>query len=148
MYIAFYKGKKGNFFDKAISIWTLSKYSHCELLDKEKNFYTSSPRDGGVRRKKIDIYLEKWDLYKLNIKSPQKYKWLKEFYETTKGAEYDWLGIVFSEVFPFGIEDPNKYYCSEWCLYYLKYFCHLDIEKTQISPGGLFKLLKKKGIIT
>ena len=47
--IAFYKAK-GNIIDKSIRLWTRSKYSHCEIVIGE-NWYSSSPRDKGVRAK-------------------------------------------------------------------------------------------------
>lgn len=49
--IAFYKAK-GNWIDLATRIWTNSHYSHCEIVSN-KDWYSSSPRDGGARIKQI-----------------------------------------------------------------------------------------------
>lgn len=147
MIIAFYKGFKGTITDKAICIWTFSKYSHCELLDNKGYSYSSSSRDGGVRKKQIPYNPEKWDYYTLNIKHPTKYKWLYKFYSVTEGCLYDWIGIVFSQILPLSIEDSSKYYCSEWILYFFKYILGVDFKEMQSSPGRLYRILKKKGMV-
>ena len=44
--LAFYKAK-GNWIDFLVRVFTNSPYSHCELVIN-KDWYSSSPRDGGV----------------------------------------------------------------------------------------------------
>ena len=51
MKLAFYKGK-GNWVDLIIRVFTNSPYSHVEIV-LNKDWYSSSPRDGGVRVKQI-----------------------------------------------------------------------------------------------
>lgn len=47
--LAFYKAK-GDWVDKVIRWWTSSKYSHCEVVIGDE-WFSSSPRDGGVNAK-------------------------------------------------------------------------------------------------
>lgn len=147
MIISFYKGFKGNISDKAICVWTFGKYSHCELLDNKGYSISASSRDDGVRKKKIPIDLDKWDYFVINLKHPAKFKWLETFYQLTKDSKYDWYGIFLSQILPFGIEDPNKYYCSEWILYFLKHILYLPINIDQASPSRLYRVLKKYDFI-
>lgn len=96
----------------AIQLFTLSKFSHVELLIDD-HCYSSSLEDGGVRKKKIDLNKPWWTV----IPAP----WLDEervlkFYETTKGNPYGWKDLIFHHIlsFPTGKDYPG-YFCSEWC---------------------------------
>lgn len=111
IYLALYKGRGGDWWDKltdwAIRTFTRGKYSHCEIAIERHHFesgdrcrptisydcYTSSPRDGGVRCKKIDVsHRLNWDLVLLpsHITEAQ----VLAFYEQTKGAKYDFFGAL------------------------------------------------------
>jgi hypothetical protein len=90
--VAFYKSKQNHadWKDKLIAWWTKGKYSHTELIINGY-MYSTSPRDGCVRRKK-HIYNENvWDYIKVNNVEISK---VVEFFEMTKGQKYDWLGIL------------------------------------------------------
>lgn len=133
VYLALYKGHKTGKSPKALmmrfSDWltrklTKGKYSHCEIAvkhtlwltghhyDHEEYFvcYSSSIRDGGVRKKVIDVENEKWDLVLLTGVDESQ---IEFYFQLTKGKRYDWwgaIGVVF------GIkENSNKFFCSEWC---------------------------------
>ena len=58
--LAFYKAK-GDWVDWIVRKWTKSIYSHCEVVIGDE-WFSSSPRDGGVRMKKIEYKPEDWDL--------------------------------------------------------------------------------------
>lgn len=94
MILAMYKGE-GNFYDKLIRAVTFSKYSHCELVINEL-CYSSSPRDGGVRVKYINLHDGKWDLFPINGDDQK----AREWFIKNVGKKYDWLGAVTS-VLPF-----------------------------------------------
>ncbi|EXI62239.1 enoyl-CoA hydratase [Mannheimia granulomatis] len=126
VYLALYKGSGGSLYDR-LTDWiirkvTKGKYSHCEIAVRKSEIkdhyhrevwyecYTSSPRDGGVRKKEINLDDGKWDLIELpNVHEQQ----VKAFFYDTKGKPYDWRGM-FGIVF--GIKQKqDKYFCSEWC---------------------------------
>jgi hypothetical protein len=141
MKIAFYKGFSGNIFDKLISIWTLHKYSHVEIVDSNNVSYSSSPRDGGVRKKNIDYNNDKWDLYDIHISNNS----IENIMTITNGRKYDWIGIFLYHFLPFKIQDKDRWYCSEWVATVLNDSGYSI--KTNLTPGNLFKQLKSKKII-
>lgn len=125
--IAFYKAK-GDYVDKAIRVWTNSPYSHCELVIGDL-WYSSSPRDGGVRSKKI-AHNDDWDYVDISIDEKEFYK----YFNKVSGQKYDFLGIVLSQVIPLGIQNPNKKFCSEFIATYLGY-----ADPERYSPARLFR---------
>lgn len=131
VYLALYKGTGGSLYDR-VTDWLIRKitkgqYSHCEIAVEQTEYlsgdyyphitydcYTSSPRDGGVRCKTIDLKDGKWDLVELpNITAEQ----VKRYYIQTQGRGYDWwgLGIAFSVK-----QARSRYFCSEWCFNLIK----------------------------
>lgn len=112
--IALYKGPaKGwwnRFRDSLVKLWTWSKYSHIELVI-DGVCYSSSPRDGGVRAKKIDIYSGRWDLFPLD-KEKLENSLAREWFQVHMEENYDWMGIV-RFVFPFIPHRSNQWFCFE-----------------------------------
>lgn len=128
LYLALYKGTGGSLRerleDKAIRLFTRGEYSHCEIAVEKWDIrtgeqrpeisfdcYSSSPRDGGVRCKKINVTDRlKWDLIPLDgLRESQ----ITAYFQRTKGAKYDHLGAM-------GIilgtrQNKERYFCSEWC---------------------------------
>jgi len=146
--IAFYKHKRERnsvkntlfrFFDDAIKFFTRGPYSHCEIAipnpDPSLVFtcYSASNRDGGVRKKVMQLPPERWDLIEVNIE-PDK---VRDFFAKTQGAKYDLIGAL-------GVvlrirDSKTKYFCSEWsseCL---------GLNKPhKFSPNSLYKYLNSK----
>lgn len=143
--IAFYKHKRERnsvkntlfrFFDDAIKFFTHGPYSHCEIAipnpDPSLVFtcYSASNRDGGVRKKVMQLPPERWDLIEVNI-DPYK---VRDFFAKTQGLKYDLIGAL-------GVvlrirDSKTKYFCSEWCAE-----C-LGLNKPhKFSPNSLYKYL-------
>ncbi len=136
--IIFYKGLRSNIIDKCISIWTLSKYSHLEIIGKDGYCYSSSSKDKGVRKKQIDyLNTDKWDIYEIEIDLNT----IESLFNQTKDSKYDWLGIFFYHLFPFKLEDKKKWYCSEWISELL--VRNNYITPINLTPGGVYRFLKK-----
>lgn len=111
--LAFYKANKGKLTDKIIGLLTRSKYSHVEI-NIENVSYSSSMRDGGVRRKVMWYDPEKWDIVKLDI---SKFHHAMTFFYDTDEKGYDTLGALCNLVL--GIKakmNADKWYCSEWVI--------------------------------
>ncbi|MDP8080322.1 enoyl-CoA hydratase [Phocoenobacter skyensis] len=147
IYLAMYKGK-GNWIDKIVRLFTWGKYSHCELAVEKKRFtnghhyeheivyecYSSSPRDGGVRCKEINLKNGNWDLFLLKGVNERR---IKAIFNETKGMKYDLLGAI-GVVIPFIKQKKNKYFCSEWCARVLK----IKGDDT-LSPTDLVEVIER-----
>lgn len=114
IYLASYKAK-GDWVDKLIRFFTKGKYSHTEIAvvknkKKEAECYSSSPRDGGVRVKNIDVFDEsKWDLLPLKEVAESD---VKTYFEQTKGTKYDFFGAIGTKLLI--RQSRSKVFCSEW----------------------------------
>lgn len=130
--LALYKAP-GDFYDKAIRLWTRSAYSHCELVLPDGRFVSSSPRDGGVRAKQIEQDGAVWDFLPVPWVNSAA---VESFLKQEAGAGYDWAGIVGSQLLPLGIQSARRWFCSEYCGAVLG----LDTP-ARYSPGGLAELV-------
>jgi len=108
--LAFYKGA-GDWTDKAIRLWTRSKYSHSELVINGV-WYSSSPRDLKVRGKIIIPQANHWDYIDIPTSNEQK-RIMVDFFNEQMGKPYDFLAIFLTQILPLNIQDPNKWFCSE-----------------------------------
>jgi hypothetical protein len=108
--LALYKGN-GNYIDSIVRVWTKSPYSHCELVVDGKCF-SSSPQDGGVRDKLINLQSGGWDLIELPWADDNK---VLSYFNSTAGQTYGWASLITSQVFNLGISNDKSQFCSEWC---------------------------------
>jgi len=155
MKIAFYK-KLGAIEDFLIRwhtrekkwwIFSLAKYSHCELVFSNGEFFSSSGRDGGVRFKKIKSDEKKWDFFEIKI-SAENEKKVREFCEAQIGKKYDWRAIIFSQLFELNRENSKKWFCSEICAAALQRVGFLKNEKPHLlSPNELFVALRRDEVL-
>jgi len=142
--LAFYKvtAKGADWTDKIINWWTgKTGFSHVEIVVEENGklyMYSSSGRDGGVRRKPHKYDENTWEYVNIVIEKDLFYK----FFSLTKENKYDFAGIL-GFVLPFQ-DRENKWFCSEWCSNVLK-ICGYQImftkEPSKISPNKLYKLV-------
>ena len=132
--IAFYKAK-GNLVDLLIRVFTNSKYSHVEIVCN-KDWYSSSPRDGGVRIKQILDDGNSWDFIEIEIYKERLY----EKYSEYRGRGYDFKGILLSNILPIGWHSKDKAICSEFVADVLGYS-----EPEMYSPQDVFNKIKHKG---
>lgn len=87
--VAFYDAKKGNCYDKFVGLF--DDYSHVEIQIKGI-CWSSSPRDGGFRSKRIDLTSGKWTI--LHIVEPVDFYSFMELVEKFEGMGYDWSVIL------------------------------------------------------
>ena len=133
--IAFYKvpnNPSAQWDDKLIAWWTGSNYSHCELI-VDGYWYSSSPRDGKVRKRWINPKDEHWEYVDIEIDEV----WFYNFFKDNEGKDYDWKNIFFTQIIPLGLQNPNKWICSE--------FVGTAIFKEEFkgSPQKLYKRIGK-----
>lgn len=141
MKIAFYKAKYGDWKDRLISWATWGPYSHCELVFRDGTGFSSSPRDGGTRLKKIDWNSGHWDFFNNFFVSGSKEDRIRVYCESITGIPYDWVGVLC----PYGlIHEPELWYCSEviasiiidWNI------AEINTKQTNISPNQLWRRLR------
>jgi hypothetical protein len=118
MKIAFYIAENGMWLDKLISFFTVSKYSHCELVFSDGEFGSSSARDGGLRLKYIEQDF-KWDIYDLkNLDGSEISKehetLIHDWFLKHAGEKYDWSGAIMS-LFGVNWTSDDKKFCSYVC---------------------------------
>lgn len=131
--LAFYKGE-GDWVDKLIRWWTKSQYSHVEVVVGD-TWISSSPRDGGVRSMRMETYnTEHWDIIDYPGVSTVD---VFDLFRRTKGNDYDFIGILFSQVLPLGIQSKSKWYCSEWA-------AKLKYKNSKLNPQQLYELVSKE----
>lgn len=131
MKLAFYKGRE-DLYDRLISWWTRGPYSHVELVINENYCMSSSPKDGGIRFKHIDLRPDHWDLVELEGYDPAyAYNWFKEH----EGRKYDILGILG---FVFGPlrQDKKRFFCTEAIGHALKMK-----EPWRLDPNAMYAVV-------
>ena len=137
MKLVMYKGPAKSFYHKiahwAIKFWTRSNYSHCELWINGI-CYSSSPRDGGVRGKQINIYSGHWDVFTIDGDVEYTQKWFHD----RLGKRYDWAGVS-RFVFPWLPNVKNRWFCSEAIAESLQL-----ADPAKYSPETLFRELVKE----
>ncbi|MBL4731496.1 MAG: hypothetical protein JKY82_02705 [Rhizobiaceae bacterium] len=139
--LAFYKGK-GNFLDRAIRLVTGSQYSHVEYIQNVEDIdpegchecWSSSPRDGGVRNKRIALIQSHWDVVKIDfLKTDRRY-----LFEWKIVGGYDYLGIILNHFFAFHRQHHKRWFCSEIIAF------AIGIPNSEIySPGTLKELVEE-----
>lgn len=148
--IALYKGK-GRWHNAVVRYWTKSKYSHAELLMPDNTSITITPFDRkGIVREEFKCEDEDaWDFICMPV-SPSDLCTLEKFYEETKGLQYDWVGMIASQLMPYHIKHRNRWYCSEWIAYALRLICAVDgLHKvSDMSPEALTLLLPHRNIVS
>ena len=146
--VAFYKAE-GDRINKIVRWWTKSKYSHAELILPDGITWISiSPFKGSVLRAKQKKYYSslEWDFIELNVTQEQ-VDVINEFYESTKGSKYDWIGMLLSQCLPFNVKQKKKWYCSEWIAYALRISCVIDwriikiYDRADLSPAVLHEII-------
>jgi hypothetical protein len=124
--LAFYKGTD-ELEDRLVQWWTKGPYSHCEIIISE-NSYSSSARDGGVRRKQIVYDPTHWDFVQIHLDQLACLKWFIDH----NGQKYDYVGLA-GFVVPWRTNQVNRWFCSEALATILEI-----PQPFQLSPSALF----------
>jgi hypothetical protein len=151
MKLAFYLAENGTFFDKLIAWWSGlfkggARFPHVELVIGECDgepplCFSSSPRDGGVRTKHIDIYDGHWEIVDVPVLERQ-YATILMAVNALVNAKgrYDWAGVL-GFVAPWGGQDGQRWFCSEVVLFVLQTAGVLPGRRPSgVSPSRLYQL--------
>jgi hypothetical protein len=127
--------------------------NHVELLFSDGMSGTSDVVKG-ICFYRLNYLPENWIAIDIPC-TPEEEAEVRKFFEVDeKGCGYDMRGIVFAQVFPWGIESKDKWFCSEACVAALQRVKSLtflkDLKPYTIDPGELLKILvrnlKKKSV--
>lgn len=135
--LACYKGKN-TLYDYLAT--TILKYSHIEIVIDNVS-YSSSLRDGGVRKKEINFNPNNWDIFYLDVANSQRLKKFYKFFDKSKNCKYDKLSLFLNLI---GIKkdvETKKYTCYEYVARSFNILFEANINKN-LMPYEL-----KKGII-
>lgn len=151
------KGLLGIVSSWLINIWTIGKYSHCEIVNTNNSYdmkdwsnysATALENGGGVTSTRGTQYNpESWDIFEVVGEGNEEVA--LEFLEKQVGKKYDWTGIFLSMIFNTSQHEPNRWFCSEIVAEALVRGDYLvtDIKSQSLHPNRLAKLLIEKDII-
>ena len=149
--IGLYKGE-GRLHNAIVRRWTDSIYSHAELILPDKTSITIFPFSlKGIHREPFSMeneVEEEWDFICVPV-TPKQLSIIEQFYDQTHGQQYDWVGMLASQLVPFHIKHMHRWYCSEWIAYALRRAGIINglHEKADMSPEVLSKLLPEGHLV-
>lgn len=117
--IAFYKGWSSHPLSllkhSAIRLFSLSKYSHCELITSHSEEFgksicwSSSSKRGGVTVENIDIYPADWDMFEVGVPMSDCVERLKKI----EGLKYSYIGAIIATIYSVNKSHSKRWFCSE-----------------------------------
>ncbi len=154
VYLAFYKPSFRALikhpFDLAICLFTWSRLSHVEIViayDHQtwglRRWYSSSPRDGGMRIRQIAPRPEHWVFVHIPWVSQEQAEELHDWFDRKRGRRYDWPGALTCLLGGF-LNYKRRWFCSEAVVDSLQdsdVLPSLARPSKRISPARLFSLL-------
>lgn len=144
--VIFYKGR-GGLYSRLIRWFKRTKYTHCEIRFNDGYCGTSdAPKGGVVYYYMGQVNTNDWDVITIPCTSEEEIAIRKIFTEEELNCGYDWLGIILCQIFPWGRQHSQKWFCSEICTYALQKIKSCQavccLKPYQIHPGKLFDILK------
>ena len=109
MKLALYKGRT-RLFNRLVSWWLGSPYSHAEIVFSDGMCGSSSGSDGGVRLKQFFLDPLKWDVIDIEGDELGARNWFSVY----SGQKYDYLGLL-GFVWRRGTQDKGRWFCFEAC---------------------------------
>lgn len=146
----------GHLQSKAVAWFTKGPFSHVEIVytnDDGKlmmmssvNYNDDKKTSPGVREKEHK-YNER--LYTYIDVEVSNFERGYQFFKLIENEGYDMVGIILSQIIPFGIDRTNKWFCSEFASKFLLIagtsYEELWLRKTEnIHPNMLFKIVGEK----
>ena len=135
--------------DRIIGVWTKGPYSHVEYIvyDIEDKCYKMCSALGScncVRCKKHFFNTDVYDYIEIDLENPNR---VIEFFKLIDDSTYDYKGILLSQIFPLGIDNPKEWFCSESCtkasqISAIKNKDLWRVKPESMSPNGLAYALK------
>lgn len=123
-----------------VRFWTVSQFSHCELHFGGGQCFSSRP-GSGVSWTYRDIDRHDWLRIAIPGADGQESK-IREWCGDEVGCAYDWRGVLFTQVLPWGWRSKDKWFCSEICTAALQRIGMLPgIKPWHVSPSEFLNLI-------
>lgn len=131
-------------YSKLIKWWTRSNYIHVELVLND-SMWLSAVAGKGVRVKKLGPLKSNYTYVRLNsvTLTEEQLNSFSKWLAKQNGRRYDFWGIIFSQIFPFRLENPSEGFCSEVVTKALQMLTVPNtscLQPNLITPGDLAKL--------
>jgi hypothetical protein len=139
MKIVFHKGVWP--WDWAIRVFSMGRFSHCEVIFSDGMWFSSRPGKGTAYKvRKLD---DNWEVLDLWV-SPEVEAEVRKWCDSENNCPYDWLGVAR---FVLGFLKPSeeRWFCSEICAAIIQKCGYLNyVEPHKLHPVGLYNLCKKR----
>ena len=109
--ILFYKGP-GTFVETIIRWWTGSPYAHCEFYRSDGLCHSNDRLRRVSRLQRIEITPAEWEVFPIELPA-EIVERIERRQLRKNGTGYDWRGIIFSQVFPWGWHNRHRWFCSK-----------------------------------
>lgn len=138
-----FRENSGDLTDTALAWWTNCKYTHVEIIIKDK--WISSNPSTGVIINRLRPLKESWDYIDVDIDG-RRIPTALLFAQEQEGKDYDWNGIFFSQFFNVTRgENQDKWFCSELVSAILVKLGsdEINLEPAQYNPSDLRRIFSK-----
>jgi len=145
--IALFKNSKdSNWLTRnVIKWWTNSQYYHAEIVIGDVWVESSGE---GVHMHSLRPLKDTYDYIDVDVDvEEERYRYVMDWIHSIRGAKYDYLGILLSQVIRARIDDPNRWFCSELTTKVLQMFRVSEVKglaPNTISPGDLAEIFGGK----
>jgi len=133
---------------KGIQLRTGSEYFHAELIVGDR-WISADPIKGVYINPLHSVISDKWliiDLGEIELTNDNYNKVIKFMYDRV-GDKYDGLGIFLSQFIKIGVNDKNKWFCSEISSKILQLLLvdeYIEVVPHDIAPADMFRLSKHR----
>jgi ribosomal protein S17E len=130
-----------------IKKWTKSEYFHVEIIID--GYWYSADTKRGLIKRKLKPLKDSYDYLTVFPSTCQENKRLAaEFIDSQVGKKYDWAAIYLTQLLKIGIENKDRWFCSEIVAKVLQILQIREFVNTKpslMSPQDVFYSLSKSG---
>lgn len=137
--VAFFNGFKGGLIDWLVSLATLSKWAHCEILVDGRGYTPKAGRSELYSRPLADFQRKGWHFVDVDWDADRAMRYINQ----NRRTGYDWAG-VFRHVCPLLRDDLLFQNCSEFVVNAGSFCGDARLHNRQagrFAPRDVFKVL-------
>lgn len=136
-----FRKHSNSIFSLAIKAWTLGPYSHVEFI-LDDTVFGAVESIGTFNYPGPIIDTACWDYVTVSMSAHDEWH-LRNWCLSEMNCGYDWKGLWLSQVIGLRREDPEKWFCSEFCTAGLQQVgLFKGIKPCTVSPNRLGRLMR------